>query len=119
MKIDVENSFVKLGHTNNLPRGDNLTTGRWQCIRFGGVINNQYYKEYRKLGGNKNKEEYVTDLNIFIYHTLDLFVYSEKSVHNTRKKAIEAVINESDITLKEYNLIYKSVDNVTAYTGIE
>ena len=34
---------------------------------------NDYYKEYKKLGGKKNIEEYDTNLDIFIHHTLDIF----------------------------------------------
>ena len=47
---------------------------------------------------------------------MDIFVYGNTKLHNTRQKAIEAVINEADLTVKEYNLIFESVDNVTAYT---
>ena len=77
---------------------------------------NDYYKEYKKLGGNKTRIEYDTNLDIFIYHTMDIFVYGNTKLHNTRQKAIEAVINEADLTVKEYNLIFESVDNVTTYT---
>ena len=77
---------------------------------------NDYYKEYKKLGGNKTRIEYDTNLDIFIYHTMDIFVYGNTKLHNTRQKAIEAVINEADLTVKEYNLIFESVDNITSYT---
>ena len=75
-----------------------------------------YYKEYKKLGGKKTIEEYDSNLDIFLHHTLDIFVYGDTRIHNTRQKAIEAVINEADLTIKEYNLIFESVDNVTSYT---
>ena len=75
-----------------------------------------YYKEYKKLGGKKTIEEYYSNLDIFLHHTLDIFVYGDTRIHNTWQKAIEAVINEADLTIKEYNLIFESVDNVTSYT---
>tara|TARA_R100000656_G_scaffold91881_1_gene66677 strand:- start:173 stop:448 length:276 start_codon:yes stop_codon:yes gene_type:complete len=76
----------------------------------------EYYKEYKKLGGKKNIEEYDTNLDIFIHHTLDIFCYGDTRIHNTREKASYAVIKEAKISVKEYNLIFESVDNVTSYT---
>jgi len=78
--------------------------------------NDNYFKEYKKLTGNKNRKEYDIILNIFFHHTLDIFCYGDTRIHNTREKASYAVIKEAKITVKEYNLIFESVDNITSYT---
>ena len=77
---------------------------------------NDYYKEYKKLGGKKNKKEYDINLDIFLDHTLEIYVYGNTTKHDTRSKAWNAVIKEAKITNKELILIFDSVDNVTSYT---
>ena len=77
---------------------------------------NDYYKEYKKLGGNKTRIEYDINLDIFLKHTLEIYVYGNTAQHDTRSKAWNAVIKEAKITNKELILIFESVDNVTAYT---
>ena len=34
----------------------------------------EYYKEYKALGGKKSKKEYFENLDIFIDETLDIWV---------------------------------------------
>tara|TARA_R100000656_G_C3893583_1_gene117132 strand:- start:67 stop:339 length:273 start_codon:yes stop_codon:yes gene_type:complete len=77
---------------------------------------NDYYKEYKKLGGNKTRIEYDINLDIFLKHTLEIYVYGNTTQHDTRSKAWNAVIKEAKITNKELILIFESVDNITTYT---
>ena len=77
---------------------------------------NDYYKEYKKLGGNKTRIEYDINLDIFLKHTLEIHVYGNTTQHDTRSKAWNAVIKEAKITNKELILIFESVDNITTYT---
>ena len=79
-------------------------------------LEDDYFKEYKKLGGNKNRKEYDILLDIFIDHTLEIYVYGDTSKHESRSKAWNAVIKEAKITNKELILIFESVDNVTSYT---
>ena len=80
------------------------------------ALNEDYFKEYKKLGGKKNRKEYDINLDIFLDHTLEIYVYGNTTKHVTRSKAGYAVMKEAKITVEEYNLIFESVDNVTSYT---
>ena len=73
-----------------------------------------YWIEYQQLGGKKNRTEYDNELEIFIKHTLDIFVNGDPSVHKTRQEAWNVV--GKLIGYKELDLVFDSVDNVTAYT---
>jgi len=75
-----------------------------------------YFNEYKSLGGKKKRTEYYKNVEIFFNETYDLFVFGDPIEHDTRDEAIEAVLIKADISEKEYNLIFESVDNVTAYT---
>ena len=79
-------------------------------------IHEEYFKEYKRLGGKKTREEYNKNMNKFTYHTLDIFVFGDPIMYNSRDEALEAVKNDAKIDNKELNLIFKSIDNVTAYT---
>ena len=77
---------------------------------------NEYFKEYKSLGGKKNKKDYRDILNIFFEETYDIFIDGNPIRHESRSEAIEAVIDNAGISVKEYNLIFESVDNVDSYT---
>jgi hypothetical protein len=88
--------------------------------KFDLLPNNQlaldYYLEYVSLGGKKNREEYDKNNQIFFEETYDIFVFGDTWKHETREEALSAVIDKAGLSTKEYNLIFTSVDNVTAYT---
>ena len=75
-----------------------------------------YWKEYQKLGGQKNRKTYDKNLEIFLDHTLEIFVCGDPVKHDNRQEALKATKKEAKIAYKELNLIFDSVDNVTAYT---
>ena len=75
-----------------------------------------YFEEYKSLGGKKNKKVYRQNLEVFFEETYDIFIEGNTEFHDTRQEAIEAVIKWLRISPKEFNLIFESVDNVTAYT---
>ena len=77
---------------------------------------NDYFEEYKSLGGKKNKKVYRQNLEVFFEETYDIFIDGNPKIHETREEAANAVIKWLRITPKEYNLIFESVDNVTAYT---
>ena len=75
-----------------------------------------YFKEYKKLGGKKSKKQYFENLDIFLELTLGGFTGTEEPLYDSREEALEAVKREAKISYNELNLIFESVDNVTAYT---
>ena len=75
-----------------------------------------WFKEYKKLGGKLSRKEYVKASDVFIDLTLDIFAYGETRRYKTREAALNAVQKEANLTTKELNLIFQSIDNVTAYT---
>ena len=77
---------------------------------------NDYFDEYKSLGGKKNKKEYSENLDIFFEETYDIFIDGNPIKHKSRVKAGYAVMDIANISVDEYNLIFESVDNVTAYT---
>ena len=85
-------------------------------IVIGNPFFNDYFDEYKNLGGKKNKKEYSENLKIFFDETYDIFVGGDPIKHNTRTDAGMAVIDKAVISIDEYNLIFESVDNVTSYT---
>jgi len=77
---------------------------------------NDYFDEYKNLGGKKNKKEYSENLDIFFEETYDIFIDGNPIKHKSRMQAAYAVMDIADISADEYNLIFESVDNMTAYT---
>jgi len=75
-----------------------------------------WFKEYKRLGGKKNRKAYDKNLDVFVHHTNDIFIHGEMSKYNSRQEALEAVKKDLKIDNKELNLIFESIDNVTAYT---
>jgi len=79
-------------------------------------MNSDWFNEYKKLGGKKSKKQYFENLGIFFEETLGVFTGTDEPLYDSREEALEAVKREAKITYKELNLIFESVDNVTAYT---
>jgi len=79
-------------------------------------ISKQYFEEYKSLGGKKNKKEFDKNVDIFFEETYELFIDGNPIKHESREEAGYAVIDKAGITVKEYNLIFDSIDNVTSYT---
>jgi len=79
-------------------------------------MNNDWFNEYKSLGGKKSKKKYFENLEIFFEETYDIFIDGNPIRHKSRHKAAIAVMDEAEISANEYNLIFTSVDNVTAYT---
>ena len=75
-----------------------------------------YFIEYKKLGGKKTKKQYMENMEIFLGETWDIFIQGDTRYHETRKEALEAVQQRAKISYNELDLIFKSIDNITAYT---
>jgi len=75
-----------------------------------------YYKEYKKLGGKKSKNQYQKMTDVFFEETLSIFVDGNPIRHSSREKAVKAVIKKLKISVVEFNKIFESIDNITAYT---
>ena len=75
-----------------------------------------YFTEYKKLGGKKTKKQYVKNLNIFFDETWDIFIDGNTVLHETREEALAAVKILAKISYNELDLIFDSVDNITGYT---
>ena len=73
------------------------------------------YQEYKKLGGKSSEKEYFKNHDIFIDETLDIFTTGNPIKHNSRNEALQAVMKIAKISVKELNLIFDSVDNITSY----
>jgi len=80
------------------------------------LFDDEYFNSYKKLGGKKNKSRYMKILEIFFNETLDIFIDGNPLYHDSREEALEAVKKEAKITYEELDLIFESVDDVTAYT---
>ena len=64
----------------------------------------------------KSRREYDKNIDVFQEHTWDIFIHGDPSRYNSREEALEAVKKDLKIDNKELNLIFESIDNVTAYT---
>ena len=77
---------------------------------------NEFYREYKKLGGKKSRAKYKSLLDEFIDHTLDIFTGGEQSRYSTRNEALYGFKKSAKIDWKEVDRIYDSVNNIHAYT---
>ena len=75
-----------------------------------------WYKEYKRLGGKTSRKQYEKNVEIFREATFDIFIHGDPSKYATRGEALNAVKRNAKIDNKELNLIFESIDNVTAYT---
>ena len=80
------------------------------------ITNYHYYLEYKRLNGKKNKKEFEKNLKIFIDETYEIFINGNPIKHESRIKAGYTVMKKAKISVKEYNLIFESLDNLTAWT---
>jgi hypothetical protein len=79
----------------------------------------EYYQEYKLLGGKKSKREYFKNLDIFLEETLDVFTggdIDKPEKYESREDSMYAVSEIANIPMREVNRIFKSVDRITAYT---
>ena len=81
-----------------------------------GFPDDDWFKEYKRLGGKKTRKQYEKNVDIFVYHTHDIFIHGDASRYSSRQAALEAVKKAAKNDNKELNLIFESIDNVTAYT---
>ncbi len=75
-----------------------------------------YFTEYKKLGGKKTKKQYMENMEIFFNETWDIFIQGNAVYYETREDALEAVKQIAKISDKELELIFDSIDNITSYT---
>ena len=96
--------------------GNRLVSVNPKKIGEVGFPANDYFKEYKRLGGKKNRRQFDKNVDIFTHHTWDIFIHGDATKYDSRQEALEAVKKEANIDNKELNLIFESIDNVTAYT---
>jgi hypothetical protein len=77
---------------------------------------NDFYREYKRLGGKKTRAKYKSLLNKFYDHTADIFVHGDPSRYKSRNLALNGFRKAAKIDNKEVDIIFHSVDNVHAYT---
>ena len=77
---------------------------------------NEFYREYKRLGGKKSKAKYTSLLNKFFDHTMDIFTGIGDPRYKTRNQALNGFRKAAKIDNKEVNRIFDSVNNVHAYT---
>ena len=87
-----------------------------KLMRGGGFPEEAWFKEYKRLGGKTSKKQYEKNVEIFREATFDIFIFGDPSKYATRGEALNAVKRNAKIDNKELNLIFESIDNVTAYT---
>mmetsp|Transcript_33524 Transcript_33524/g.72439 ORF Transcript_33524/g.72439 Transcript_33524/m.72439 type:complete len:103 (-) Transcript_33524:702-1010(-) len=86
----------------------------------------EFFAMYKSLGGSADEVEYRQRLKSFFLHTLHTCVYGyeptatqdEKGYrfYASREEAMLAFMEAEQVTHDEYLLIFRSVDNVHAYT---
>ena len=77
---------------------------------------NDWWNEYKKLGGKKSKKQFKKNIDIFMEHTFDIFIHGDPEKYKTRSAALMGAKQAANIDKKELDLIFHSIDNVTAYT---
>ena len=90
-------------------------------------LNDEHFIEYQKLGGKSNRNAYDNMREVFIDHTHNAYVSGDIEEKGTidqygfynyvsRHQACTAVINILHITDEEFEILFHSIDNVTAWT---
>ena len=92
-------------------------------------FNDEHFVEYQKLGGKCLRKEYDHRREVFIDHTHNSYVLGNTSIgvngeqdhdgfydYESRPKSCQAVIDELGITDDEFEKLFRSIDNVTAWT---
>jgi len=75
-----------------------------------------YYYEYKKLGGKKNRRKYFEILDIFMEETYPIFINGDPTKYNSRNESFNAVMEIANIDDDELDILFDSVDNVTSYS---
>jgi len=75
-----------------------------------------YYYEYKKLGGKKNRRKYFEILDIFLEETYPIFINEDPTKYNSRNESLDGVMQIANIDDEELDILFDSVDNVTSYT---
>jgi len=81
-----------------------------------GFPDDDWFKEYKRLGGKKTRKQYEKNVDIFVYHTHDIFIHGDASKYANRGESLEAVKKEAKIDNKELNKLFDSISNITAWT---
>lgn len=84
--------------------------------KYTGYPHDDYYKEYRNLGGKKMRDEYDKMVDIFHDHTMDLYIHGDTTKYETRDEAWNGCQKALQINNKEMNRLFESINNITAYT---
>jgi len=77
---------------------------------------NHHFKEYKRVGGKKSRNQYMKYLDVFFTETYSIFIDGNPIRHLSREKAVKAVMKKLKISAVEFNKIFESIDNVTSYT---
>lgn len=80
------------------------------------ATDNEFYQEYKRLGGKKTRAKYKTLLKKFYDHTLEIFSGAGDPRYKTRNEALYGFKKSAKIDNKEVNRIFDSVNNIHAYT---
>jgi len=73
---------------------------------------NEWFNEYKKIGGSFNKEIYAYFLNVFIASTVNAYTGGDVFTRDECLTRWNKFINNK----KEASLIFRSVDNITPYS---
>jgi len=75
-----------------------------------------FYLEYQNLGGKKDFEGYSQNIDVFIEHTIDIFVFGDLKKYSSKQESLQGVMNILKIDAKEVSRLFQSIDRVEAYT---
>jgi hypothetical protein len=75
----------------------------------------QWFAEYRKLGGKHTKKVFLTNLDVFFDLTVDVFVGGDNPKFSSREDAMATWAKYLKCS-KEAEIYFHAVDNVMAYT---
>tara|TARA_Y100001951_G_C11245027_1_gene242868 strand:+ start:123 stop:380 length:258 start_codon:yes stop_codon:yes gene_type:complete len=81
-----------------------------------GYPHDDYFKEYRKLGGTKDRVHYDKMVDVFVFHTNDIYIHGDTTKYKSRDEALDACQKELQISNNELGRLFNSIDNVTSYT---
>lgn len=90
--------------------------GRLLCVgwraRGWGDCSPKFFAQYKKLRGKKDKDGYLKALDIFFRETQKAFVWGE----GDKESALAAFRRSADVDEDEASRIFRSVDEVHAYS---
>lgn len=82
----------------------------------GGDISTEFFMEYKKLGGKKNRENYDKIIDIFTEHTCDIFTMGCMDKYETPKEALAGFMAATKCSKNECDRLFSSLDNVASYS---